>query len=178
MLSETWTYLRAISLPRLYIVKGSLFFFKFLLHCSGKWAKVNVSNLQTNQPSLKPICEGIRSPGIGVTDKCEQSFGCWELNLGHLEEKTVVFSSEPSLYTLKFTFKWILIHTYFHKNHCPFSDDWVDIIVVFIYSRMLCANWLCGDSPIPIWRSSWLWSFAFNLKAPFICFVIEFLQMS
>ena len=33
------------------------------------------------------LCEGVRSPGTGVTDKCELPCGCWEMNLGPLEEQ-------------------------------------------------------------------------------------------
>ena len=43
------------------------------------------------------LCEGVGSPGIGVTDSCELSCGCWELNLGPLEEQPVLLTIEPSL---------------------------------------------------------------------------------
>jgi hypothetical protein len=36
------------------------------------------------------LCEGVRSPGTGVTDNCELSCGCWDLNLGPLEEQPVL----------------------------------------------------------------------------------------
>jgi hypothetical protein len=32
-----------------------------------------------------------------VTDGCEPPCGCWELNLGPLEEQTVFLTTEPSL---------------------------------------------------------------------------------
>ena len=32
------------------------------------------------------LCESVRSPGTGVTDSCELPCGCWELNLGRLED--------------------------------------------------------------------------------------------
>jgi hypothetical protein len=41
-------------------------------------------------------CECVRSLGTGVTDSCELEFGCWELNLGPLEEQRVLFT-KPSL---------------------------------------------------------------------------------
>jgi len=40
------------------------------------------------------LCEGSRSPGTGVTDSCELSYGCWELNPGPLEEQPVGAQSE------------------------------------------------------------------------------------
>jgi hypothetical protein len=35
--------------------------------------------------------------GTGVPDSCEQSCGCWELNLGPWEEQPVLSPAEPSL---------------------------------------------------------------------------------
>jgi hypothetical protein len=32
-----------------------------------------------------------------ITDGCEPSCGCWELNAGPLEEQTVLLTAEPSL---------------------------------------------------------------------------------
>jgi hypothetical protein len=43
------------------------------------------------------LCEGVRSPGTTVIDKCELPCGCWELNLGLLEEQQVLLTTEPSL---------------------------------------------------------------------------------
>jgi hypothetical protein len=42
--------------------------------------------------NVSPVCawcpempeEGFGCPGTGITDGCELSCGCWELNLGHL----------------------------------------------------------------------------------------------
>jgi hypothetical protein len=39
--------------------------------------------------------EGIGSPGIGVIDSCELPCGCWELNLGPLEEQPVLLTTSP-----------------------------------------------------------------------------------
>jgi hypothetical protein len=33
--------------------------------------------------------EGVKTPGTGATDGCEPSYGCWELNLGPLQEQHV-----------------------------------------------------------------------------------------
>jgi hypothetical protein len=40
---------------------------------------------------------GVSSPGTGVTGSCELLCGCWGLNLGRLEEQTVLSITEPSL---------------------------------------------------------------------------------
>jgi hypothetical protein len=37
------------------------------------------------------LCEGVRSSGTGVTDRCELPCGCWELNLGPLKEQSCSF---------------------------------------------------------------------------------------
>lgn len=41
--------------------------------------------------------EGVGSLEIGITDGCELLCGCWELNLGSLECKPMLLTSEPSL---------------------------------------------------------------------------------
>lgn len=43
------------------------------------------------------LCEGVRSPGTELTGSCEQPHGCWELNVGLLEEQLVLATTEPSL---------------------------------------------------------------------------------
>jgi hypothetical protein len=43
------------------------------------------------------LCEGVGTLGIGVTDSCELSCGCWELNSSPLEEQPVLLTAEPSL---------------------------------------------------------------------------------
>jgi hypothetical protein len=44
-----------------------------------------------------PACEGVRSPGTGVTDRYELLCGCWELNPVPLEEQPVLSTTKPSL---------------------------------------------------------------------------------
>ena len=44
---------------------------------------------------------GIRSSGTGVTDSCALSCGCWELNLGPVEEQPVLGTPVPSLQPTK-----------------------------------------------------------------------------
>ena len=46
--------------------------------------------------AYRPV-EGIRSLGTGVTDACERLCGYWESNVDPLEEKPVLFMTEPSL---------------------------------------------------------------------------------
>ena len=41
--------------------------------------------------------EGLISPETRVTDGCELLCGCWELNLGLLEEQSVLFITESPL---------------------------------------------------------------------------------
>lgn len=43
------------------------------------------------------LCEGVRSPGAGVTHTCELPCGCGELNQGHLEGQPMLLTDEPSL---------------------------------------------------------------------------------
>lgn len=43
----------------------------------------------------KEASEGVQSPGTGGTDSCD--FGCRELNLGPLEEQSVLLTAAQSL---------------------------------------------------------------------------------
>lgn len=43
------------------------------------------------------LCEGVRTPGTGVIDSGELPCGCWLLNLGPLEELSMLLAPEPSL---------------------------------------------------------------------------------
>ena len=53
------------------------------------------------------LCEGVRSPGTGVTDNCELPCGYWELNPGPLEEQAVLLTAEPSLQILLLIFCFV-----------------------------------------------------------------------
>jgi hypothetical protein len=55
------------------------------------------------------VYEGVGSPGTGVTDNCELSRRCWELNLSRLEEQPVLLTAEFSLQSLFFLIE--CIHT-------------------------------------------------------------------
>jgi hypothetical protein len=46
--------------------------------------------------------EAVDSPGTGVTHGLEPPCGCWELNLGPLQEQPVLLTTEPSLQPLIF----------------------------------------------------------------------------
>jgi hypothetical protein len=48
--------------------------------------------------------KGIGSPGIGVTDGCALSCGCWGSNLGLLEEQQLLLPPGPSPQTLDVVF--------------------------------------------------------------------------
>lgn len=41
--------------------------------------------------------QGVRYSVTGVTGCSEPSCGCWDLNLGPLQEQSVILTSEPSL---------------------------------------------------------------------------------
>ena len=48
-------------------------------------------------PVPSEASEGHQIPGTGVIDGCETPCGCWELNLGPLQEQPVLLTAEPSL---------------------------------------------------------------------------------
>jgi hypothetical protein len=54
--------------------------------------------------SVLPACVSVRFPGTRITDSCELLRGCWELNLGPLEEQSVLLTAEPSLQPPNFYF--------------------------------------------------------------------------
>jgi hypothetical protein len=47
-------------------------------------------------PGLAKARRGIQSPRARVTDGCELSCECWELNLGPLQEQSVLLTAKPS----------------------------------------------------------------------------------
>lgn len=54
------------------------------------------------------LCQGVRSPGTGVTDSCELPWGCWELNPGPLEEQLVFLIAKPFLQTREVSSSFVL----------------------------------------------------------------------
>jgi hypothetical protein len=43
------------------------------------------------------LCEAVRSPRTRFIDSCELLGGCWDLNLGPLEEQLMLLTTETSL---------------------------------------------------------------------------------
>jgi hypothetical protein len=43
------------------------------------------------------LCEGVGSPGNGVTDSCELPCGCWEMNLSPMDEQLMLLTAGPSV---------------------------------------------------------------------------------
>jgi hypothetical protein len=79
-------YFISCSLPNfLYFLINDLFI--FILCASVLWLHVC-------------LCEGARSPGTGVTGWWKLPCGCWELNLGPLEEQSVLLTTELSFQPL------------------------------------------------------------------------------
>lgn len=105
------------------------------------------------------LCEPIRSTGTAIKDSCEPPYGCWQLNLGPLEEQPIFLNTEPSLqpqlriiYTTKDAFEilfylclppecrdchhmllWlsnlILVHSVSYSTDCP----WCWHLALYIY---------------------------------------------
>jgi hypothetical protein len=69
-----------------------------------------------------------------ITDGCEPPCGCWELNSGHLEEQSVLLTTEPSLHLLttitlrRKKFNWTglqfrgLVHYRYGRKHAGQAD--------------------------------------------------------
>jgi hypothetical protein len=52
------------------------------------------------------LCEGVKSSGTGITNSWELPCGCWELNLGPLEEQLMLLTPEVAqLYNLRLAHK-------------------------------------------------------------------------
>jgi hypothetical protein len=56
------------------------------------YIKVHCSCLQTHQKKASDL----------ITDGCEPSCGCWDLNSGPSEEQSVLLTAEPSLQPLRY----------------------------------------------------------------------------
>lgn len=112
------------------------------------------------------------SSRTGVTDSCELSCWCWELNLYSLEEQPVLWTAKPSLQPLdnsflkcinvycpkqiKFSLFFKFFYFYFFSSlFLNGKNDWEgDFLVVSVYFprniEMTCllflwiyCNWLC-----------------------------------
>ena len=64
----------------------------------------------TCMSEAKEASKFIRSLGTRITDGCELPYGCWELNLGPLEEQPVLLTTVTlSLKVIFSSYFWILI---------------------------------------------------------------------
>ena len=77
------------------------------------------------------LCEGVWSPGTGITGSCELPHGCWKLNWGPLEEQPVTLTTEPSL-QLWFS----LTKATLFQNRCPgrktLLSEWVNMLLLIL----------------------------------------------
>jgi hypothetical protein len=87
-----------------------------------------------------PACMNICTPERCVLVVC----GCWELNLGPLEEQSVLLTTEPSPQPPELQF--LHLHgKYFHCGHVPLTSEngfWVGI---FLDSLLYCTIFLTSE---------------------------------
>jgi hypothetical protein len=89
-------------------------------------------------------------------DSCELSCGCWELNLGRLDEQPVLLTSELSLQPqyLNFLDKFSLCIPGLPGTHCVnrASLNLIEILLllpknflwyIYIYTRYICIRYIC-----------------------------------
>lgn len=69
----------------------------------------------------KEARRGCLIPKTGVTDGCEPLFGCWELNVGPLEEQPL--SHSPALYSCFSFFTAILYQLIAHVKKNNFAQN-------------------------------------------------------
>ena len=68
-----------------------------------------------NTPTLLPSDTHQKRASDPITDGCEPSCGCWELNSGPVEEQLVFLTNEPSLQA-PFIFEKQLFRYFIHSN--------------------------------------------------------------
>jgi hypothetical protein len=56
----------------------------------------------------------LRVSDLGVKDHCELLCGCWELNLGLLEEHSILLTAEPSLELVFLKIVYICMYMYIY----------------------------------------------------------------
>ena len=74
------------------------------------------------------MCVCVRVSDTGVTDTCELSCGCWELNLGPLEEQSEeLLTTESSLQSPTYAFCRDIVHPIIASIMLPQSlvMEWV-----------------------------------------------------
>ena len=67
--------------------------------------------------------EAIKATRTGDTDGCEPPCGCWEMNLGPLQEPQVLLTAEPFLQPLIWGFLKILQSASWPQMHYVAEDD-------------------------------------------------------
>ena len=103
-----WAIPPALDLPFFKVSFPLSFFISFFLWIC-MW--VHCSCLQTHQ----------KRAWDPITDGCEPSCGCWELNSGPLEEQSVLLTTEPSLQPPAYLF--LRQDTVYIKNKCWGAGD-------------------------------------------------------
>jgi hypothetical protein len=93
------------------------------------------------------LCEGVGSLGTGVTDSYELPCGCWELNLGPLEE-------QPATQTV-----WLLFLCYFPPIILLLNSDEEELRILQEYISMSSEN-----------RNGWIVSGLYSLESGLIMF--------
>ena len=96
--------------------------------------------------------EGTGFPGTGVTNSYELLCGCWELNLGPLEEPLVLLTTEPSLQPHCILFMapfWLYFH-YFFSNPLPspHASPWT--FLLFSFTSVLFKELRCPPFPLTL----------------------------
>lgn len=89
--------------------------------------------------------EGIRSPGTGVTGRCEPQCRCWEWNPGPPEGQPVLFTVEPPLQPHRWSYFLILL--VFYTLLLAISKSFNISVMLSICSGMWIPCLLLGLSP-------------------------------
>jgi hypothetical protein len=93
--------------------------------------------------------EGVTSPRTGVKKGCELPCGCWEVNLGPLEEKPPSFSDESTLQTQSlWSYCRMFLHTSLFKLGFLRENSTFLVILVLIapalhdllYTKLSCLH--------------------------------------
>jgi hypothetical protein len=85
-------------------------------------------------------CEGVRSPGTGIIDSYVLTFGCWDLNLGPLEEQPVLLSAEPSLQPV-FIYLFICYYYFILFYFIGFSRQGFSVLPWLSWNSLCRPGW-------------------------------------
>jgi hypothetical protein len=69
------------------------------------------------------VCEGVKNPGTGATDKCELPCGCWELNPGPLEEQPMFLTTDSSSPQNKWVLLKKLLTAFYNDKNLNISQS-------------------------------------------------------